>query len=104
MRKESLINISKERKAAMIADIKAYFLNEREEEIGDLAAGMVLDFIVEKLAPEFYNQGVDSVPVHERVRTGYARDTGVRDGEINKKLSFGYFFPYGSLSLKTFQQ
>jgi len=60
MRKESLINISKERKAAMIADIKAYFLNEREEEIGDLAAGMVLDFIVEKLAPEFYNQGVDN--------------------------------------------
>jgi len=44
----------------MIAEIKAYFLTEREEEIGDLAAGMVLDFIIEKLAPEFYNLGVDN--------------------------------------------
>ncbi|NLX48260.1 MAG: DUF2164 domain-containing protein, partial [Euryarchaeota archaeon] len=31
---------------------------ERGEEIGHLAAGMILDFIVEELAPEFYNQGV----------------------------------------------
>jgi len=60
MRKESPINLSKERKAEMIAEIKYYFSNERDEEIGDLAAGMFLDFIVEKLAPEFYNQGVDN--------------------------------------------
>mgnify|MGYP001201200246 CR=1 FL=1 len=60
MRKESPIQLSKERKAEMIAEIKAYFLTEREEEIGDLAAGMVLDFIIEKLAPEFYNLGVDN--------------------------------------------
>jgi uncharacterized protein (DUF2164 family) len=38
--------------------IKQFFLKEREEETGDLAAGMFLDFILEKLAPEFYNQGV----------------------------------------------
>lgn len=44
----------------MIAEIKAFFSSERDEKIGDLAAGIVLDFIVEKLAPEFYNQGVDN--------------------------------------------
>jgi uncharacterized protein (DUF2164 family) len=60
MRKDSPINLSKERKAAMIAEIKHYFATERNEELGDLAAEMVLDFIVEKLAPDFYNQGVDN--------------------------------------------
>jgi len=58
MRKESPIHLSKERKAEMIAEIKAFFSSERNEKIGDLAAGMVLDFIIEKLAPEFYNLGV----------------------------------------------
>ena len=43
----------------MIAEIKHYFAKERDEDLGDLAAGMVLDFITEKLAPDFYNQGVD---------------------------------------------
>ena len=42
----------------MVSEIKNYFLKEREEEIGDLAAGLMLDFILEKIAPEFYNQGV----------------------------------------------
>ena len=43
----------------MVSEIKNYFSKEREEEIGDLAAGLILDFILEKLAPEFYNQGID---------------------------------------------
>ena len=59
MGKEHPVKISKARRDEMIAEIKNYFSTEREEEIGDLAAGMLLDFIVGKLAPEFYNQGVD---------------------------------------------
>ena len=42
----------------MVSAIKSYFITEREEELGDLAAGFILDFFIEKLAPEFYNQGV----------------------------------------------
>ena len=42
----------------MVSSIKKYFKQERGEEIGDLASGLMLDFIIEKLAPEFYNQGV----------------------------------------------
>lgn len=42
----------------MILALKTYFQQEREEEFGDLAAGLLLDFIMEKLALEFYNQGV----------------------------------------------
>ena len=42
----------------MVSSIKKYFKKERGEEIGDLASGLMLDFIIERLAPEFYNQGV----------------------------------------------
>jgi len=57
-KKEVKLKLSKEKRADMISSIKKYFLNEREEEIGDLSAGLLLDFITEELAPEFYNIGV----------------------------------------------
>lgn len=52
------IILTKERRDDMIAAIKDYFSAEREENLGDLAAGMILDFFMEELAPEMYNQGV----------------------------------------------
>lgn len=58
MKKENGIKITKERRDEMVSEIKHYFSHEREEEMGDLAAGLILDFIVQKLAPEFYNQGI----------------------------------------------
>jgi len=58
MRNENTLTVTKEQRDEMIAAIKHYFSKEREEEIGDLRAGLMLDFILEELAPEFYNQGV----------------------------------------------
>lgn len=58
MKKSNKINIPKEKRSDMISEIQRYFENEREEELGDLAAGLLVDFIIEKLGPEFYNQGV----------------------------------------------
>ena len=58
MRNENAIKVTKEQRDEMIAAIKHYFLKNREEEIGDLQAGLMLDFILEEIAPEFYNQGV----------------------------------------------
>lgn len=52
------INLSKEKKEEMVSYIKEYFLNERDEDLGDLAAAMILDFFIRELAPEFYNQGI----------------------------------------------
>lgn len=52
------IEISKEKKDGMIDAIKKYFSNEREEDLGDLAAALILDFFIEKLGPEIYNQGI----------------------------------------------
>lgn len=50
--------LSKEKRDEMISAIKHYFLNERDEDLGDLAAGLILEFFLEKLAPEIYNQGI----------------------------------------------
>lgn len=52
------LKLSKEKRDHMIAEIKDFFLKERDEELGELASGLVLDFFMEKLAGEFYNQGV----------------------------------------------
>lgn len=58
MKHSTLIELTKERRATILSDIKNFFETEREETIGDLASGLLLNFIIEKLAPEFYNQGV----------------------------------------------
>jgi len=56
------INLSKENKAKIISEIKRYFIEERDEEIGDLAADLMLDFIIEHIGPSIYNQGIrDSI-------------------------------------------
>lgn len=58
MRASNNMKLTKEKRDDMVLAIKNYFLKEREEKIGDLAAGLILDFIIAELAPEFYNQGV----------------------------------------------
>ena len=58
MRSANNIKLTKEKKDYMVSAIKNYFFKEREEKIGDLAAALILEFITEELAPEFYNQGV----------------------------------------------
>lgn len=58
MRNNNTIKLSKEKKRRNDFFNKNYFLEERGEELGDLASGLILRFIIEELAPEFYNQGV----------------------------------------------
>ncbi|WP_125152323.1 DUF2164 domain-containing protein [Clostridium rectalis] len=52
------IKLNQNQKEDIISSIKEYFSNERDEELGDLAANLILNFIIEEIAPEFYNQGV----------------------------------------------
>jgi uncharacterized protein (DUF2164 family) len=58
MKKENNIQVTKEKRDEMVSSIKNYFSKEREEELGDLGAGLILEFVIEELAQEFYNQGV----------------------------------------------
>lgn len=58
MKKSNKIQLSNETRQDMVQKIKTYFLDERDEELGDLAAGLILDFFINELSSEFYNQGV----------------------------------------------
>ena len=53
-----MIKLSKEQKDRMIWEIKTYFSKERDEDLGDLASSLILDFFIEKLGPQMYNQGI----------------------------------------------
>ncbi len=44
---------------AIIKSIISFFQDERNEEIGVIAAGKVLDFFIDELAPKFYNKAID---------------------------------------------
>lgn len=52
------IRLPKETKDQIKEELKEYFYYERSEEIGDLAAENMLDFILKEIGPYFYNQGV----------------------------------------------
>ncbi|OPZ44171.1 MAG: hypothetical protein BWY93_00726 [Euryarchaeota archaeon ADurb.BinA087] len=58
MKKQPAIIVPKEKKEELLAAIKRYYSEAQGEEIGDLKATLLLDFVTEYLAPEFYNQGV----------------------------------------------
>ena len=58
MNGQGKIKVEKETREGMITALMDYHRNEREEEIGHLASSLLLDFIIERLAPEFYNQGI----------------------------------------------
>jgi len=52
------MEFSKEEKDRLINLIKEFFWKEREEEIGDLAAMLILDFMTKEIGPFFYNRGI----------------------------------------------
>jgi uncharacterized protein (DUF2164 family) len=56
MRNKNSITLTKEKRSDM--NNKKLLFKGKGRIIGDLASGLILDFIIEKLAPEFYNQGV----------------------------------------------
>lgn len=50
--------LSFEKKRKMIKEIQEFFLKERGEEIGELAAEICYEFIKNRLGPVFYNEGI----------------------------------------------
>lgn len=57
MKKE--IKLSDDEKKILIDEIKDFFKTELEEDLGDLRAGIVLDFVLAKIGPKIYNRGVN---------------------------------------------
>jgi uncharacterized protein (DUF2164 family) len=54
-----VIELSKSRKSNIVNEIITYFETEREEQIGELAAELLLDFFTDKIGIEIYNQALD---------------------------------------------
>jgi uncharacterized protein (DUF2164 family) len=52
------IEISKQVRTEAIASMQRYFRENMPEEIGDLAAGLLLTFFLEEVGPAVYNQAI----------------------------------------------
>ncbi len=78
------IELSKEDRQQAIASIERYFRDERDEKIGNLAAGALLGFFLEEIGPSVYNRGV--MDAQERLQTRVSE----LDFEVHED-EFGYW-------------
>ena len=62
------IELSKEDRAQAIASIERWFLEERGEKIGNIAAGALLGFFLEEVGPSVYNRAVADVQERLQMR------------------------------------
>jgi uncharacterized protein (DUF2164 family) len=58
MRGKPDVTISDEARKQAVASIKRYFEEELEQEIGDLKAGLLLDYFLKELGPTVYNRAI----------------------------------------------
>ena len=52
------LELDEGRRKAMLGDIRAFFADSLDDQIGDLKARLVLDFFVGRLGAAIYNQAV----------------------------------------------
>lgn len=55
----TVIQLSDEQKKAIMEEIAAFYLDERDEEIGMIEQSQLLDLFLEQLAPIVYNKALD---------------------------------------------
>ena len=60
------IELPKEARQEAIKSIERWFLEERGERVGNIAAGALLGFLLEEIGPSVYNQAVSQV--QERIQ------------------------------------
>ena len=58
MRKKDAIALPDAQRKQAIAAVQQYFVDNMDEPIGDLKAGLFLDFILSELGPSVYNQAI----------------------------------------------
>lgn len=58
MRERQSIRLSDTAKKQAVASLKQYLAEELDEEVGDLKAGLLLDYILEELGPTIYNRAI----------------------------------------------
>ena len=62
------IDLSKQTRADAIASIQRYFQENMSDPIGELPAGLLLNFFIEDIGPAIYNQGVADAQTRMQLR------------------------------------
>jgi uncharacterized protein (DUF2164 family) len=62
------IELSKQARADAIASIQRYFERNLPEPIGELPAGLLLDFFVQEIGPAIYNKAIGDAQARLTVR------------------------------------
>ena len=60
--------LSKRTRTDAISSLQRYFAENMSEPIGDLPAGLLLNFIVEEIGPAIYNQAIADAQVRMQQR------------------------------------
>lgn len=63
MKKIKMDEVTKEEMRKRIA---IYFYEERDEDLGELASQLILEFFLEELGPYIYNQGVEDAYIYTK--------------------------------------
>jgi uncharacterized protein (DUF2164 family) len=58
------IRISKETERRLIGSIQRYFEETMDDEIGDLKASLLLDFVLREIGPSIYNRAIGDAQAH----------------------------------------
>ncbi len=59
----SKIKLTPPIKEKIIYELQSYFENERDEDLGNIGAELLIDFILKEVGPMIYNQAL--IDVHE---------------------------------------
>jgi uncharacterized protein (DUF2164 family) len=62
------IELSKEARADAIASLKRYAEENFAEPLGDLPAGLLLDFLLEEIGPAIYNKAISDAQTRLQLR------------------------------------
>ena len=63
------IELPQESRRRLIESIKRYFVEQMDDEIGDLKASLLLDFCLEELGPSVYNMAIAEAQARIQERT-----------------------------------
>ena len=78
------IKLSKDVEKRLVASIKRYFAENMEDEIGDLKAGLLLDYCLREIGPSIYKQAIADAQAHLQERVSELDNSCYR-------LEFGYW-------------
>lgn len=63
-----IITLSEEGRRQAVASLKRYIAEELDQDVGDLKAGLFLDYILTEIAPSVYNSAIADAQTYLRDR------------------------------------